>query len=269
MALTASTLDKPATPQWYDSVWLNAYYQALDIVAAVAPGRFEEFVGSFDILRTRPDFSTRALPDVLDPDTLDRLQSVVKALPREKLELHELQLFGRFVVHDVPEFTALQHDLTEQASQWAGEPLEPSYNFLSLYTHLGECRPHLDAPNAKWTLDLCLGQSEPWPIHVSKVIDWPDRSDAARKDWFAAIKSDPDLEFEPFLLEPGGAILFSGSSQWHYRDALPRDGKKRFCDLLFMHFIPAGASELVAPEDWARLFDIPELGVIGKVGGGY
>ena len=60
-------------------------------------------------------------------------------------------------------------------------------------------------------------------------------------------------------MEPGQAILFSGSSQWHYRDAMPALSTKSSCDLLFLHFIPRGTRELLNPLKWARLFDIPEL----------
>ena len=60
-------------------------------------------------------------------------------------------------------------------------------------------------------------------------------------------------------MEPGQAILFSGSSQWHYRNAMPALSTKSSCDLLFLHFIPRGTRELLNPLNWARLFDIPEL----------
>jgi hypothetical protein len=34
---------------------------------------------------------------------------------------------------------------------------------------------------------------------------------------------------------------------------------------LFFHFIPRGTAELVKPQNWARLFGIPELGGLSKV----
>ena len=34
----------------------------------------------------------------------------------------------------------------------------PAYNFLSLYTQLDICEPHMDAPKAKWTLNVCIEQ---------------------------------------------------------------------------------------------------------------
>lgn len=249
-------------PKWYDSVWLSAYYAAKDIVARVAPGRMEEFVRSFDVLRTSPEFSARHLPQIIDPALLEQIREVVRAIPREKYELHEMQSFGRFIVHDYPEITALQATLVDQVSEWAGEAVEPSYNFLSLYTRMGVCEPHLDSPSAKWTLDICLDQSEPWPIHFSQIVPWPEQRPRLSDDWREEIKANDLLQFRALELHPGDAILFSGSSQWHYRDALPRDGVKRHCDLVFLHFIPCGTGEIVCPMNWSQLFGIPELAEI-------
>ncbi len=175
-------------------------------------------------------------------------------------------MFGRFVVHNHPYFTELQRRTVPLMSEVAGEEVEASYNFLSLYGGLGVCPPHLDAPSAKWTLDLCLNQSGPWPIYVSQVEPWPQSGAASWPEvgWEQAIKQSPALLFTPHTLHPGEAAVFSGSSQWHYRDAIPETGKRQFCDLLFFHFIPAGSAELVKPQNWARLFGIPELNEEGS-----
>ena len=82
---------------------------------------------------------------------------------------------------------------------------------------------------------------------------WPEAG------WEQAIKESPALHFTPHTLQPGEAVVFSGSSQWHYRDAIPDTGTGQFCDLLFFHFIPKGSAELVKPENWARIFGIPGL----------
>jgi hypothetical protein len=248
--------------RWYDSVWLGKYFAARDVIARVAPGRLAEFCESFAPLRTDPACAVKELPGLFDPPMLAAIAKTVAAIPKEKLELHELKRFGRFIVHDHPPFTELQHTLVQRVSEWAGEPVEPSYNFLSLYTKLGVCEPHLDAPSAKWTLDICIGQSEPWPIQFSQILPWPEAPLELGDDWRAEIKARPDLQYQSKTLQPGDAILFSGSSQWHYRDAIPRGKGKQFCDLLFFHFIPAGTAELVRPGNWARLFAIPELAEI-------
>lgn len=248
--------------RWYDSRWLAAYHGAKKVLRSTAPDRLEDFVRAFDILRTPSDFAPGHFPGVIAPELLEELRETVRAIPRESYELHEIKAMGRFVVHDWPRFSALQHSLTDSVSEWAGQAVEPCYNFLSLYTRLGVCEPHLDAPLAKWTLDICLNQSEPWPIHFSQIVPWPEEPRQLSEDWREAIVGDPALQFRSLAMQPGDAILFSGSSQWHYREPLPRDGGKHFCDLLFLHYIPKGTAELVIPANWPRLFDLPQLAAV-------
>jgi hypothetical protein len=165
------------------------------------------------------------------------------------------------VVHDHPFFTELQQRATPWVSELVGEPVEARYNFLSLYTSKGVCAVHLDAPEAKWTLDLCIDQAAPWPIYFSDVQPWPDSvAEAWRNEgWENNIKQTRSLKFSSYTLQPGQAVIFSGSGQWHYRDPMPAAGGKQFCTLLFFHFIPKGTAELIRPKNWARLFVIPEL----------
>jgi len=252
------------TPQrtWYDAQWLAKYIEAKEVVARAAPHRLEEFVHAFDVLRVSPDFSQRFEPGFLGPDELDWVRDIIREIPRERIELHEIENFGRFVVHDWPTFTTMQEQLVERVSALAGEAVEASYNFLSLYTKMGVCQPHLDAPSAKWTLDICVDQSEPWPISFSQAIPWPESFEELRAIPFETIKADPRLHFREEVLTPGDAILFSGTNQWHFRNALPRGEGRRFCDLLFFHFVPAGARPLTHPKHWAKLFDVPELAEI-------
>jgi hypothetical protein len=158
-------------PKWYDSIWLGQYFAAQDILRREAPDRLEEFEQAMEIFRCPPDYEVKFARGLLDAVRLEEARAVVRSIPRDKYEMDELQQFGRFVVHDWPEFNKMQERLVDVVSEMAGEPVEPSYNFLSLYTHRGVCEPHLDAPIAKWTLDVCLDQSEPWPIMISQVMD--------------------------------------------------------------------------------------------------
>ncbi|MGH9603463.1 MAG: hypothetical protein ACRD24_13865 [Terriglobales bacterium] len=245
---------------WYDSVWLASYTRAQSIIQKVKPGVLAEFVNAFQVFRTRPDFQARLLQNVIDAPTLEEIRRLRSTLRPTNLELHEAHMFGRFVVHDHPVFTEIQERLVPVVSEAVGEPVESAYNFLSLYGARGVCRVHMDAPKAKWTLDLCVNQNVPWPIYLSQVCPWPESANAwAGEDWEGRIKRSPSLHFTSYTLEPGQALVFSGSSQWHYREPIPDAGGRQFCDLLFLHFIPRGTAELVRPENWARLFGIPEL----------
>jgi hypothetical protein len=254
----------PVRPQaspdfpWYDSLWLSAFERARATIAQVAPARIEEFEHAFDVLRTDSNFEPRLLPGLFDADRMERIVSVTTALAPAQLEMHEARMFKRFVVHNHPEFTRLQSEILAAVGEAAGELLEPAYNFLSLYGPQGVCPLHMDSPQAKWTLDLCIRQHAPWEIHFSPVVPWPSTGSYS-STWEVELRESLRGQTRSFAPQPGEAILFSGSSQWHFRDPIPADDQQAFCDLLFFHFIPLGTAELVKPESWARLFGIPEL----------
>jgi hypothetical protein len=251
--------------RWYDSWWLAKYLEAQAILERQRPEALADFVRALEPLRTDASFRTMLLDQPFDADTLDGVRRVVKSLRPSDLELHEARAFGRFVVHDHPMFVELQRRAVPIVTEVVGEPVEASYSFLSLYSTRGVCAIHLDAPQAKWTFDLCIDQSAPWPIYFSDVRPWPDRDELSRyagDDWQEQIKRSPSLRFSPFSPRPGQALVFSGSSQWHYRDPIdPADGAA-FCTLLFMHFIPRGTADLLDPRHWATLTGVPELAAL-------
>lgn len=119
-------------------------------------------------------------------------------------------------------------------------------------------------PRAKWTLDLCIDQSDVWPIHFSEIVPWPEDFSYKGDDWQAHVKQSRDLHFTSYGLQPNEAVLFSGSSQWHYRDNLTNVTTGGFCNLLFFHYLPKGMREIVRPKNWPEIFGISELaGVVG------
>ena len=250
---------------WYDSVWLEKYTTAKAIIKKVNPEALNAFEDAFGVFQTRPDFQVMTLDRVFDDETLAAMRQVVKSLKPTDFELHEVRQFKRFIVHDHPMFTQLQERVVSLVSEAVGEVVEPNYNFLSLYSGMGVCPLHMDAPEAKWTLDLCLDQSEAWPIYLSQVQRWPEidpdaaPSAWADNNWQEAIKQSPALKFSSHIMNPGQALLFSGSSQWHYRNAMPSGTANSFCDLLFFHFIPLATRSLLRSENWAHVFSIPEL----------
>lgn len=250
---------------WYDSVWLEHYTKAKQTIQQVRPSALDTFKDAMRPLRTHPAFRVKVLDSVLNDGTLAKVRQIVKTLRPMEYELHEARQFKRFIVHDHPYFTELQRRLTSLVSGAVQELVEPSYNFLSLCSAPGVCPVHMDSPEAKWTLDICLNQSEPWPLWISDVQPWPELasdSDTAtwrHIGWEEAIKQRASANFKAYTMEPDPGIVFSGSSQWHYRNAMPSRRSASQCDLLFLRFVPAGTSERVRPANWGRLFDIPEL----------
>ena len=247
---------------WYDSLWLSAYVEAKAIILRECPHKLDEFEGAMNSLRAPHDFHVRELGKALDASTLAHVKKIIEDIRQEKLEKHELFSFGRLVVHDHPEFTKVQLLLTDTVSDLVGEAVQPSYNFLSLYNNLGVCKVHMDAPLAKWTLDICIEQSEPWPIHFSQRVSWPEHFEQAQDDWHSQIVDDPELNFQSYTLQENQAVVFCGSSQWHYRNRIARTSAENYCHLLFLHYVPVGSDALLAPGQWHKLFGIPELSLL-------
>jgi len=141
------TVVDPLSFGWYDSLWLRRYFGARDVIKRVAPGRLREFDDAMTVFKTDPSYEVRYASGFLDRNALEEIRETVLAIPREHLELHEAQKFGRLVVHDWPPFTAMQARITDFVSELAGERVEPCYNFLSLYTRRGVCEQNLDMPS--------------------------------------------------------------------------------------------------------------------------
>lgn len=238
------------------------------MVGQYYPDRIDEFDAAFECLKTDPNYRTTPVASVLTETRLKDIKRFIADLPVESLEKQELLSFGRTVLHDQPLFNVLQQELTSLVSELAGEALEPAYNFLSLYNNLGVCEMHMDAPNAKWTLDICIEQSAPWPIYLAEPEPWPQPKNYP-PDWAQQLKQTKP--FHEHVLMPNNAVLFSGSSQWHYRNRIAQQQKANFCHLLFLHYFPVGAGQLLNPSKWASLFSMPELEQIkyGSSGASY
>jgi hypothetical protein len=267
-ASLARSLERPErSPSypWYDSMWLDQHRRAREVLAEVAPGRLAEFDKAMRVFRTPAAFR----PVIMEPFAPAQMQAIrgaIAELPPEALERgdpvrEEARIFRRYVLRDLDLFARLQRQVVARVAEAVGEPVEPNYNFLSLYTAAGVCPLHLDAPFAKWTLDLCVEQATPWPIHVSRVQAWEEFDSPAHfaPGWEERVKASPGLRFESHVLEPGEALVFSGTSQWHYRDPMPSHPGRGGATFLFMHFIPAGSAALAEPHRWAELFGVPAL----------
>lgn len=244
---------------WYDSWWLDRFVRAKRFISAHRPARLAEFVRAMEPLRTRPDFQLKLLERLPGNDQAETILAAYRSIRQEQLELHELGSHGRFVVHDHPMLQDLHASLAKDVSQFVGEKVEPSYTFLGMYNRDGHCDVHLDAPVSKWTLDYCIEQSAPWPIAFSEVVPWPEAGEFGDPDWRERIKASPRHRFVAQSLLPGQAVVFSGSSQWHYRERFADSGARHHCSLLFLHFITAGMREMAEWKNWEALFEVPGL----------
>lgn len=254
----AMALRETAQFRWYDSFFLHAHAAAIRYLERVRPDVVERFVAGFAPLRPDPQFSMSLVDDIFDATTRAKILEIShRALPQAGApQDFENANFGRDVLWNDPLFNALQEQIRPRVEQLVGQPLDSSYTFLSRYFGSGVCAPHLDHPDSMFTFDYCIEQSDEWPIHFSQVVDWPTPEEAETLD-LDRIKDDPALTFTAYSLQPGQAVIFNGSAQWHYRDPITPGGS---CKLLFFHYVPKGCADLAEPRRWDAHFAVPELG---------
>lgn len=244
---------------WQDGRWLRRFYKACEIIQNQEPEKLPSFLTEIDKQNTRQDFQVIHLENILDQETIQTTKTYIKNLNNSDFKKTDTLSFGRLLAHNLPFFNKLQEKLVPLVSKAVGEEVEISYNFLSLYENLGICNVHLDAPMAKWTLDVCIDQSYEWPIYISKCHPRPKANEQFDDNWAETILNDSTQEFKPYTLQPGNAIIFSGSAQFHYRDRIYRGNKDDYCHLIFFHFVPKGTKDTCRPKNWAKMLDIPEL----------
>ena len=240
---------------FYDAHFLRCFAAAKMFLGNVRPDALEGFIEGFAALKPPPGSHNIPVADFFTAEMHSQIKGIVRSVPQQRLEQHELEGFGRHVVHDHAWFTALQNDILPRVEELAGRKLVPGYNFLSLYGGKGICELHMDEPMSMYTLDYCISQSGPWPIHFSNLVEWPGRELMAAFNPDDVLQ-DPAISFTSHTLQPNEALLFIGSSQWHYRTPITPGG---FCNLLFFHYYPAGCDDLVRPRRWPAHFGLPEL----------
>jgi len=151
--------------------------------------------------------------------------------------------FVRTYAHNVPFFVNIHRQLTEFACEQFGEPLKPSYSFLSMYRDGGKCPLHIDRPQCYRTIDYLIQQdtAEDWPIRIGAQMTHEQRAEIDESG-----AGDPESEediasriatetWTEVLLEPNDAVLYSGTHSWHYRPKILTGT----ADLVFFHFVPA------------------------------
>jgi hypothetical protein len=254
-----ATPKDPTKLPWYDALWMQSYLRAKQHIAREHPAKLEEFLRAFDPLRVDPAFKLVHVKEFFANEMQERIKEAVRVLTATKLERHELFTFGRLMLHDHPLLNVLGEELTPRVSEWVGEEVEYCYNFFSLYNNLGVCEPHMDAPLAKWTLDYCIEQSAEWPIYFSQVVPWPEHGEIYGDNWQEQIKTDPANHFVEYQFRENEALVFAGSSQWHYRERIRQNYRQNYCNLAFFHYIPKGSLPLLEPQNWAARFGIEEL----------
>lgn len=163
------------------------------------------------------------------------------AVPMMPVSIDEGE-FVRHYAHNVPFLKKIHEQLVPIANQIFGEPLKPSYVFLSMYKDNGICPLHIDRPQCYRTIDYLIRttQPEPWPIHIGEMM-----SDDVRRQIDESGEGHPITEeqiqdridkenWSTVNLKPNEAVCYSGTHQWHYRS----QRLVGTADLVFFHFVP-------------------------------
>jgi len=179
---------------------------------------------------------------LFDPITHEALKTFIRErVPMMSVNV-DAETFVRRHANNVPYFVNIHRQLTEFASEQFGEPLKPSYSFLSMYKDNGICPLHIDRPQCYRTIDYLIqqDQADPWPIRIGEYI-----TDEQRAEIDETGAGHPEIDddiaerinaetWTDVLLEPNDAVLYSGTHQWHYRP----HRLKGTADLIFFHFVP-------------------------------
>jgi hypothetical protein len=122
--------------------------------------------------------------------------------------------FNRWYCHNLPLIKGRHQsdELRALACEVFHQPVKPSYSFVAMYGPDGVCPVHRDRPQCQFTIDLLLSGGEEWPIYID------DR---------------------PYILLPGEAVCYSGSGQTHFRKPMNKEGRAKFANLAFFHWVPA------------------------------
>ena len=148
---------------------------------------------------------------VLEPGLLEAVQFYVRERARSGYLTFE-DWAHRLVKHDDPFAVLLHQFLTPAVEAEVGLPIKRSYAFVASYLDGSALPRHLDRPQCRYTLDLCVedsGSDVPWPLHVGG---------------------------EQILLASNDAVLYRGTELYHHREPKP-PGK--VVNLIFFHFVDA------------------------------
>ena len=169
----------------------------------------------------------RPFPELVFTDLQRHTTEIRRVFDWPGVPLHDAKdlpadRMNRWYWHNLPLLKKLHHsmELRKVADEVFGEPVKPSYVFLSMYGPDGVVPLHQDRPQCYRTIDLQLDSDGTWPIYVDD---------------------------KPYTLKPGQALCYSGTGQPHFRKPMPEDSQNHkktgpisFMNLAFFHYVPIG-----------------------------
>lgn len=132
-------------------------------------------------------------------------------------KLGDGQVERRYGQHNEPIARYFHYQFRNLVSQIAGEPVKPTYAYISAYRGGAALRAHLDRRQCEFTMSLLIDSkedAEPWPL------------------WFQTHTGKTSL-----TLACGDAVLFCGCELPHWREV---SATEQFATTLLFHYVPSG-----------------------------
>jgi hypothetical protein len=174
------------------------------------------------------------IKDVLTSEEIDMIYNVIDSCPEEMISLHSNLGYNSYMV-SLPEGVRIKIEKLVQeiyGSDWTLNDLVFS-RYSKKYGYVPKLHPHFDNTfsDHRITFDLQLFGSKPWPIVIEGV---------------------------KHTLSDNNALIFSGTSQVHWRENLEFDEEDRF-DMVFCHFNNKKDEGFMVTEEWKDYMTKKEL----------
>lgn len=125
---------------------------------------------------------------------------------------------GRYFAHNDPVASFIHRQTGRLLCELTGEPVFPSYCFLSAYKPGAVLEKHTDRPQCRWNGSLLLDMNP----EVSRDQSWPIYLEVEGKE----------IEVQ---MEMGECLIYQGSELFHWRNELPLNQRQ---SLLLLHYVP-------------------------------
>lgn len=169
------------------------------------------------------------LNQLFSDSVFSKIKDIVTSVKNEKKYFEDNELFFRKYIIDHEGLQNIHQKISHLVSGIIEEKFVPSYNFVSIYgLGLGECPVHIDRPQCQLTVDVCVNQNEPWPLYVDHRFKYLTYEEVFKN------ADDIKQNSVEYLLNPGQALLYSGTHHPHWRNKIQ---KENYCDMIFFHFI--------------------------------
>jgi len=164
--------------------------------------------------------------DIIDPLQIAALRKHFRILDHRNFLIPDLQGGSiRYALHNEPVAQFVHHQLSDLVRRVTGEPVMPSYCFLSVYKTGSFLAKHSDRPQCAWNLSLLIDTDpekelgDSWPI----FLEVGGQTKAVR-------------------LKMGAGLLYRGTDIPHWRETL---GNGETNTLILCHFVPEDFADVL------------------------